>query len=160
MELYFLRHGAADKRGEWQGDDRLRALTPDGAAAVGRITAALAAAGLSVDVIVSSPLLRARQTADIAAKELGHKAGVVEDERLANGFDLGKLAALLADIGRPPRAMLVGHEPSFSGTIGELTGARVVCKKGSVARVDVSESDGTTLRGELVWLLPPRLFGG
>ena len=157
MELYFLRHGAADKRGEWQGDDASRALTADGAAAVRRVAGALAAAGLSVDAIVSSPLVRARQTADIAAEELKHKAAVVEDERLAGGLNKDRLAALLADLGPAQRVMLVGHEPDFSGTIGQLTGGSVVCKKGGVARVDVN--DEKTLRGELVWLVPPRLFG-
>ena len=158
MELYFLRHGTADRRSEWRGDDGQRALTEDGAASVRRVARVLAASGLKVDVIVTSPLVRARQTADIAAEELKHAPGVVEDERLAGGLDKQRLASLLADLGRPQRAMLVGHEPDFSLTIGQITGGSVVCKKGGVARVDIL--DEKALRGELVWLLPPRLVGG
>jgi phosphohistidine phosphatase len=158
MELYFLRHGTAARRSEWQGDDGQRTLTEDGAAGVRRVARVLAASGLKVDVIVSSPLVRARQTADIAAEELKHAPGVVEDERLAGGLDKQRLASLLADLGRPQRVMLVGHEPDFSLTVGQLTGGSVVCKKGGVARVDIT--DEKALRGALVWLLPPRLVGG
>ncbi len=158
MELYFLRHGSAEKRSDWQGDDAQRPLTEDGAGAVRALLRRLAATGLSVDVVVSSPLLRARQTADIAAEELAHAPGVVEDERLAGDFDREALALLLDDLGRPRRALLVGHEPDFSLTVGELTGGRVICKKGGLARVDID--DEAALRGQLVWLLPPRLAGG
>jgi phosphohistidine phosphatase len=158
MELYFLRHGTADKRSEWQGDDALRALTEDGAAGVRRVVKVLAAGELKLDAIVSSPLVRARQTADIAAEELKHAPGVVEDQRLAKGLDKQRLAGLLADLGEPQRVMLVGHEPDFSLTIGQITGGNVVCKKGGVVRVDVA--DPKTLRGQLVWSLPPKLVGG
>ena len=158
MELYFLRHGTADRRSEWLGEDSLRALTEDGAAGVRRVVRVLAETGLKLDAIVSSPLVRARQTADIAAEELKHSAGVVEDERLAGGLNKQRLAALLADLGRPQRLMLVGHEPDFSLTVGQLTGGSVICKKGGVARVDIT--DEKALRGVLVWLLPPRLVGG
>ena len=51
--------------------------------------------------------------------------------------------------------MLVGHEPDFSATIAELTGGAVTVKKAGVARVDLDEQ---TMRGTLVWLLPPRPF--
>jgi phosphohistidine phosphatase len=158
MELYFLRHGTADRRSEWQGDDGLRALTEDGAAGVRRVVKVLAAGGLKLDAIVSSPLVRARQTADIAAEGLKHAPGVIEDQRLANGLDKQRLAGLLGDLGQPQRVMLVGHEPDFSLTIGQITGGSVVCKKGGVVRVDVV--DPKALRGRLVWSLPPKLVGG
>jgi phosphohistidine phosphatase len=158
MELYFMRHGAADKRSEWQGDDGLRRLTEEGAAQVRRAARALVAAGLSVDAVVTSPLVRARQTADIAAEELGFGDAVREDERLAGGLNRQVLARLLADLGNPERVLLVGHEPDFSMTIGQLTGGSVICKKGGIARVDLA--DPATLDGQLVWLAPPRLLGG
>jgi phosphohistidine phosphatase len=158
MELYFLRHGAAEKRGDWPGDDASRPLTEDGKTAVRAVARLLAAAGVRPDVVVSSPLVRARQTAEVAVEELGHTASVIEDERLAGGLEARHLASLLADLRRPERVMLVGHEPDFSRVIGELTGGRVVCKKGGIARVDVI--DDKELRGDLVWLVPPRLAGG
>jgi phosphohistidine phosphatase len=157
MQLYFLRHGQAGKGSEWTGDDRLRPLTDEGRAAVVRAGVTLMRLELQVDVIVTSPLARARQTADIAAEELGLQEKVVDDKRLAHGFDRRALAKILADHPKAQSVMLVGHEPEFSATIGELTGGRVVCKKGSLARVDVD--DPGVLRGELVWLLPPRVLG-
>lgn len=156
MELYFLRHGSAGKRADWRGDDALRPLTEQGAEATRRVARALARAGLRPDVIVSSPLTRARQTADITAVELGLGGGVSEDRRLAGGFDKRALAGLLADLGKPERVLLVGHEPDFSRTIGQLTGGSVVCRKGGIARVDIS--DPAHPDGQLVWLAPPRLL--
>ena len=156
MQLYFLRHGQAGKGSEWTGDDRLRPLTDEGRAAVLRAGVTLMKLELQVDVIVTSPLVRARQTADIAAEALGLEKKVVDDERLAHGFDRRALAKILADHPQAQAVMLVGHEPEFSATIGELTGGRVACKKGSLARVDVLDRE--TLRGELVWLLQPKVL--
>jgi phosphohistidine phosphatase SixA len=97
--------------------------------------------------------VRARQTAEIAAAELDAGAPV-DDDRLARGFDRKHLAAILADHRGAQALVLVGHEPDFGRTIRELTGGAVVCKKGGIARVDI---DDETVRGELVWLLPPRI---
>jgi phosphohistidine phosphatase len=154
MQLYFLRHGVAGKRSEWQGDDRERPLTEDGREAIVREGVALMKHGVEVDLIVTSPLARARQTAEIVAEELGAGERIVDDERLAHGFTRKQLVRILAEHPEAGSVMLVGHEPEFSAVIGELTGGRVVCKKGCLARVDVG--DRTTLRGELVWLLQPK----
>jgi phosphohistidine phosphatase len=109
--------------------------------------------GLEVDRILTSPLTRALQTAEIVAKRLG--APLLPDERLAEGFGTDALEELLAPLSPGARVMLVGHEPSFSLTIGAVVGgARIVCKKGTLARVDLHSS--RPLRGELVWLIPPR----
>ncbi len=84
---------------------------------------------------------------------------VVEDERLAPGFDAGGLRDLLEDRPVTAAVMLVGHEPDFSEIIAELIGGgRVVCKKGGLARVDVAEL--SFAGGELVWLLPPKDLAG
>lgn len=151
LRLYFLRHGKATARAEWDGDDALRPLTPEGEEEVRRVAARLAALGVAPDAIASSPLARARRTAELAAEALG--VPPVFDERLAPGFDTADLTGILAAGGRRDAVMLVGHEPDFSDVVGELTGGRVVCKKGGVARVDV---EGSSLDGgRLVWLLPP-----
>jgi phosphohistidine phosphatase len=141
MELYFLRHGTAEKRGEWPGDDGVRPLTEAGADTVRRAADTLRRAGLSVDLIVTSPLTRARQTADIAADVLALHERLTEDLRLAPGFGHLELAAILAEHDFPSRVMFVGHEPDFSLIIEALTGGRVVCKKGGIARVDVFDAD-------------------
>ena len=159
MEILFLRHGIAEERETWEGDDRARPLTARGRKAMERTAARLAELGIAPELIVTSPLVRARQTAEIAAAGLGMDDRVVEDERLAPGFDAGGLRDLLEDRPVTAAVMLVGHEPDFSEIIAELIGGgRVVCKKGGLARVDVAEL--SFAGGELVWLLPPKDLAG
>jgi phosphohistidine phosphatase len=159
VKLYFLRHGRAMARADWSGDDADRPLTPEGEAAMVREARAIAAMDLGLKVIVTSPLVRARRTADIVAEAVGGEASVVEDERLAGGFDVKALRAVVAGHGTPKALMLVGHEPDFSTVVGSLTGGgRVVCKKGGLARVDAA--DGDLKAAELAWLLPPSQIGG
>jgi phosphohistidine phosphatase len=153
MRLYFLRHGPAVSRTEWDRPDEERPLTDEGRAVVAASARLLVRVAVTADAIVTSPLVRARQTAEIAAAELDAGAPV-DDDRLARGFDRKHLAAILADHRGAQALVLVGHEPDFSRTIRELTGGAVVCKKGGIARVDI---DDETVRGELVWLLPPRI---
>jgi phosphohistidine phosphatase len=153
LRLYFLRHGKALSRAEWREDDGLRPLTPEGEGEVRLAGSRLAGMGLRPGLIVSSPLARARRTAELVAEALGMTEDVVLDERLAPGFDRAALAGIVAERGPVGSLMVVGHEPDFSDTIGELTGGRVVCKKAGLARVDV---DGDRLSGgRLVWLVPP-----
>jgi phosphohistidine phosphatase len=155
--VYFLRHGKAAARSEWQDDDGLRPLTPEGEKELRREAVALKRLGLAPDVIVTSPLVRARQTADIVAAGLGLEERVVEDERLARGFDARALGKVAAAHPSADQVMVVGHEPDFSATIGELTGGAVAMKKGGLARVDLAA--GSPGSGELVWLLTPPLLG-
>jgi phosphohistidine phosphatase len=157
MILYFVRHGLAAERESWSGADYLRPLTEEGRAKVEESAQTLAKLELGVQLIVTSPLVRAEQTARIIAARLGLRGSLVEDERLAPGFDRARLAELVAAHPQAQVTMLVGHEPDFSDTISDLIGGgRVVCKKGSLARVDVA--DRSTLEGQLVWLAPPRLL--
>lgn len=159
MRLYFLRHGLADHP-DFHGDDDRRPLTREGEARLRHQAAFLAGLGLDLDLILSSPLTRAAQTAAIVAGRLGLADRVLEEPRLAHGFGVAALAAILADLPADQRRiMLVGHEPGFSTVVGAITGgSEVVCKKGGLARVDLD--DGADLRGRLVWLLPPRVMQG
>ncbi|MBP1597802.1 MAG: phosphohistidine phosphatase, SixA [Acidobacteria bacterium] len=157
MELYFLRHGLAESRSEWKGDDADRPLTQEGVERMERSAAMIARLGLEPDAILTSPLARARQTALIAAAALKARDTVLLDRRLGPGFDIEQLAAILRDHASARALMLVGHEPSFSETISALIGGgRVVCKKGGLACVDLP--DVSNLSGELLWLIPPRLL--
>ncbi len=157
MRLYFLRHGNASSNQEWSGDDTLRPLTEKGRKVLDGVAGFLADQRLGIDLVVASPLVRALQTAQLVAKRLGLTDRLETDERLAPGFGpatLGELLRSHADLGA---LMLVGHEPDFSNTVGALIGrGRVVCKKGSVACVNVP--DIATIEGELEWLLPPGLL--
>ena len=92
MNCYFLRHGIAVEPDEWTGRDFDRPLTDDGIERMKFEARAIAALSLQLDVIVTSPLLRARQTAEIVADRLKLRDELVEDERLANGFDARRLS--------------------------------------------------------------------
>lgn len=158
MKVYFLRHGKAANRAEWAGGDDDRPLTREGEEAMTREAAALRALDLAPDVIVTSPLARARRTAEIVADGLGLRGRLVEDERLAHGFDVHRLAQVLAAHDPADVVMVVGHEPDFSAAVAELIGGgEIVMKKGGLARVDVTAP--VAGGGELVWLLTPPLLG-
>lgn len=153
MILYFLRHADAEDA-DGKPDDQ-RSLTEKGrsqAAAAGRLCKRL---NLKLAGMYTSPRLRARQTADAVAGAVGLTPQV--HEALNYGFNAGRLESLLREA-PPGDLMLVGHEPTLSSTIRELTGGRVDMKKCGLARVDVPMR--STLYGELVWLLPPRLVAG
>lgn len=157
MELYFLRHGDAGARESWPGGDRDRPLSDDGKERMRREAQVLAGLKLGVSLIVSSPYVRAWQTAEIVAGAIGLTESLARDERLEPGFDTHALRAILADHAEEGALMLVGHDPDFSETIGAcIGGARVECRKGGLARVDLK--DIRRLRGTLQWLLPPRIL--
>jgi len=157
MELYFLRHGDAGSRESWKGSDVSRPLSAEGVARMKREAETLALLRLPVEVIVTSPLVRARQTAEIVARELGLEDTLTDDERLAPGFCAEDLAGLLQDYRDHRAILLVGHEPDFSAVVSACIGGGLVeCKKGGVARVDVRNPG--SIDGVLVWLLPPRVL--
>jgi phosphohistidine phosphatase len=151
MELYFLRHGIAEDNAP-DGTDFGRRLTPEGIAKLENSRAGLKRLELRLDALLTSPLVRAYQTAEIVGRllDIGH----VVAEELAPGCDVERLLGLLASLPNAQRVMVVGHEPDFSELIGVLTGgSRVVVKKGGLARIDLPAG---AHHGELVWLLPPR----
>jgi phosphohistidine phosphatase len=158
MELYFLRHGAAAPRGDWEGDDARRPLTDKGREDIVRMAGLIARSAPALDAIVTGPYLRASETADIVGHHLHLQDKVVFDEKLAPGFDAGRLGKLLKGFPEAKALLLVGHEPDFSTTIEQLTGARVVLKKGGMAYVDGPE--GSLKKAVLVWLVQPGLIGG
>jgi phosphohistidine phosphatase len=156
MQLFFLRHGQAD-RSAWSGDDRQRPLTLQGRLRIQKTARQFERLGVSADYILTSPLRRALQTAEIVAATLDQKRNLVQEQRLQPGFDLQQCQALLSDYATCKKLMLVGHEPDFSVVIGQLIGGGSVrCKKGGLARVDLP--DPLALHGELIWLLPPRVL--
>jgi phosphohistidine phosphatase len=126
--IWLLRHGEAEDGGG--KPDAERELTEKGERQSRDAGRALANLGVSLDVCLTSPKVRARRTAELACEELG--APVELDDRLAGGdFDPLELAA-----GRGEDVMLVGHEPDFSSAIALVTGSRVKLKKGGLAALD------------------------
>lgn len=129
--IYLLRHGEAE-RGD--GDDAARRLTPKGerqSEAAGR---ALAALGVSIDACLTSPKVRAADTARLACEALRIDPEAAGD-LAGDSFDSLALAAGRGDV------MLVGHNPGFPNEIARLTGAKAKIRKGGVAIVE----DGTLL---------------
>jgi phosphohistidine phosphatase len=151
MRLYFLRHAQAEPGGS---DDHDRQLTPDGHRRTATAASVMAALGISPAHIYTSPRIRALQTAEIVADVL--ELPVEVREQVNFGFDLDGLEALIEDLSDDSEVMFVGHEPSFSMMVHELTGADIDMKKGGLARVDLYDRED--LSGTLVWLIAPRVF--
>jgi phosphohistidine phosphatase len=149
MQLYFLRHGEADWPG-WTKPDDERPLTDFGKKEVRQLGKFLNRLKVKPDLIVTSPLPRALQTAEVTAEEL--KTKLRQDEALEPGFGISELSTVLKRH-RSKILMLVGHEPDFSSVISALTGGFVKMSKAGVALIDI---DPETEKGRLLWLFPPR----
>ena len=155
VRVHLLRHAHAGDAFEWIGDDDLRPLTKKGRRQAERLGAFLEVHGVRPDVIVSSPLVRARQTAEIVAEALGMTIKV--DPRLGSGFGKRDLWSLL-DETAAREIMLVGHDPDFSSLLTYLIDAAgMTMKKGALATVDLHTKLGDG-EGELRWLVPPDLL--
>jgi phosphohistidine phosphatase len=144
--MLLLRHATAVPHGSAGLDDADRPLIAAGEREARNAGRALRELNVRPDRIVTSPLVRARQTAQLAAAELGIKA--YDDDALRPGFSHEALDALF---GRHAGdcLVLVGHDPDFSEVIRDVAGAKVEMAKGGVARIDLPS-------GELRWLLRPR----
>jgi phosphohistidine phosphatase len=152
VALHLLRHADAGDAEAWQGDDDVRPLSDKGKRQAERLGRHLAQAGFDPDLILSSPKLRASQTADIVAKALAKSVEL--DDRLGGQVGLGTIDAVLKKHGSARRPVLVGHDPDFSDLLAILVGAPTLpMKKGALARIDLVigvEPGGGVLR----WLLP------
>jgi len=150
MLIYFLRHGEADWP-DWKKSDDERPLTEKGKKEMHQVGAFLANLSVKLEVVLTSPLPRASQTAEIAARYIDAKC--VEEKSLAPGFGRSELKKIVKNRGAES-VMLVGHEPDFSKTVCKLTGARVKLAKAGVALVEV---DDALKCGKLLWLFPPKI---
>jgi phosphohistidine phosphatase len=158
-ELYLIRHGVAEARGEAWPDDAKRPLTEQGMAKVRKGARGLVRLGVSLDVILTSPLVRARQTADIVAGAFDARPHIVNSEALAPE---GSFQAVLADLEKQSRRTsiaLVGHEPGIGELAARLAGSRhpFEFKKGGMCRIDV-EALPPAGPGTLLWFLTPRIL--
>jgi len=159
MKIYVVRHGIAEERSPGVEGDPGRRLTPAGAELMKQEARALAALDLGLDVILTSPLVRAVQTAQILAEAIGARNGFRADQRLAPGFTARHLGEIVSEHRSAKAVLIVGHEPSLSEVVGQVTGgSRVTLKKGGIARIDIEGHDLT--HAVIAWLLPPRLVNG
>jgi phosphohistidine phosphatase len=147
QQLWFLRHGEAEPHDA--RPDPERRLTERGERQSRSAGKALAALGLKFHLVVTSPRVRAYDTAVLACESLG--CTPVVDERLSGGFDVEAALELAHAAGEDKRVLFVGHNPDFPQVVLDLTGGAVEMKKGGVAGVRVRGR-----RGELIVLLRPR----
>ena len=153
VQLYLLRHADAGDPAAWEGDDAARPLSDKGRRQAKRLARHLENIKLEPDAIVTSPKLRAAQTAKVVGQALG--VGPTEDDRLAGPLDLATLGALLGSTDGARRIVLVGHDPDFSSLASSLSGAPIELSKGAIARIDLAESSLEAGSGALRWLIPP-----
>jgi phosphohistidine phosphatase SixA len=153
MLLHLLRHAHAGDPEAWDGPDAARPLSDKGRAQAERLGAFLAGIEFRPDAIITSPKVRAAETAEIVAARMGVEIQV--DERLGEALDLAALAAVLEDARNPERPVVVGHDPDFSDLLAELCSAGdLPMRKGALARIETDlplRPGGGTLR----WLIPP-----
>jgi len=150
MKIYFLRHAHADWP-KWEDADDERPLTRKGRRQSRRVAKFLRRAGAAPEAVITSPLPRALQTAEIVAKRLGVRLSV--ECSLEPGFNEKKLAALMKKYAQGD-VMLVGHDPDFSALIEHLTGAHVQMAKAGVACVECEAG----AKGVLSWLVAPSIL--
>jgi phosphohistidine phosphatase len=153
MELYLFRHGIATDAPPGTPDSA-RELTPEGREKVAAVAKRARRAGADPSLIVSSPYLRAVQTARIAARELGYSGTILETKALVPFGTPAGVWEELRDYAGQSSILLAGHEPLLSQLAAYLLGApelRVEMKKATMVRIDL-EIRGR-LPGTLRWML-------
>lgn len=162
MRVYLVRHGIAEMRSIAFGPDEDRALTAGGSAMIRRVAAGLARAGHVPDLILSSPFLRARQTAETLGEQFGAGIPLGTLKNLVPGGDAEALYRIIVRHSRNTRRlMLVGHQPSLGETAGRLLfGSRehgFDLREGDVCVLDTVDYQGQ-IRARLFALLPPEIW--
>ncbi len=158
MELYVFRHGIA-KDAALGRPDSSRALTDEGRKKVAEVARRARRAGAEPSLIMSSPYLRAMQTAQVAAKEFDYKDDVARTETLVPHGTPEAVWDELRQYRDEPAILIAGHEPLLSRLVAYLLAApalRVEMKKAAMVRIDV-ESFGAAPHGALRWMITPRL---
>jgi phosphohistidine phosphatase len=159
LSLYLIRHGLAAERGDTYPDDSKRPLTSQGIARVRKEGKALDALGVTIAHIITSPLVRAKQTAEALAESMKSHPDVSTSDALAPA---GTPAGVIQELGRHARKgsiALVGHEPNIGELAARLIGARAPLefKKGAICLIEfeVLPPKGT---GQLRWFVTPKML--
>jgi phosphohistidine phosphatase len=160
MDLFVLRHGDAGKTIPSGSSDSKRPLTVAGEKEMIIISKALKKMGIRLDVILTSPLKRAHQTADIVAKEFKAQNKLRQMRELSPEGDKKALYQSLSSFKEGTSILLVGHNPYLSEMVSEVvtddSSVRLDLKKGGIVRIRVT-APAPKLKGELRWIITPRL---
>jgi phosphohistidine phosphatase len=159
FELYLIRHGIAEERGEDWPDDTKRPLTDEGKSNLRKQARGLERLGVGFDIILTSPLVRAKQTAEAIASEFSERPSLVTVESLSPNGSFQSILRDLEEHGRKSRIALVGHEPDLGELAARLGGLRrpLEFKKGAICRIDV-KSLPPAGPGALRWFFPPKVL--
>jgi phosphohistidine phosphatase len=161
MDLYIIRHAIAQQLGQKNDfTDEKRALTSDGREKMREAARGLRKLGVELDLILTSPLVRAVETAEIVAGALGlNKKEVEQTPNLAPGASPDELFAEIKKHTGAESIALVGHQPDLGGLVSKIVQGNgslaIMLKKGSVCCISVTETV-PTLHGGLGWLLTPK----
>ena len=156
--VYLIRHAIAEERGhDWPEDD-LRPLTEEGKQRFAEAARGFLSFASAPDLIFASPLVRARQTAELLAAAARPALRVKEMPELSPGHSPSVLLAQVRKLGDSLCVALVGHEPDLGYLAAHLLGAKrpLPFKKGGICRIDVTW--GRAPQGTLVWFLPPKVL--
>lgn len=158
-QLFLIRHGVAEERGEAWPDDTKRPLSEEGMERLQKSARGLVRLDVWIDVVLTSPLVRARQTADIIASAFDPRPSIITVDSLAPGGSYASLVDDLEKHGRKTRIALAGHEPGIGELAARLIGSRhsFEFKKGAVCRIDV-EAIPPVGPGDLRWFLTPKVL--
>ena len=158
-QLFLVRHGLAEERGDAWPDDTKRPLSDKGIAQMRKAARGLARLGVSVEVVLSSPLVRARQTAEIIAGALDPRPSLVNVDSLAPDRSFAAVIADLEKHARKSHIALVGHEPMIGELAARLIGSRhaIEFKKGAVCRIDIDDLPPAG-PGDLRWLMTTKIL--
>ncbi|HYN07595.1 MAG TPA: phosphohistidine phosphatase SixA [Vicinamibacterales bacterium] len=157
--LYLVRHAIAAERGRQWPDDTKRPLTHKGAARMRQIVMGLRDLGVEFDLVLTSPLVRARQTAELLIAGVRSKPTLEVTDALAPGEPPVKVAAMLAKHAASCSIALVGHEPGLGELAAWLVGANepFVMKKGGVCCLKVNALPPAR-NGQVVWHATPKML--
>jgi phosphohistidine phosphatase len=157
-ELYLIRHGIAEERGDAWPDDAKRPLTEDGTARMRKAARGLVKIGVRLDAVLTSPFVRTRQTAEIVATAFHERPPIVAVESLAPGGSVQNVLSDLERQARRSRVAIVGHEPGIGELAARLAGARypIEFKKGAICRIDVKTFPAGP--GKLRWFMTSKIL--
>lgn len=157
--LYLVRHAIAAERSDEWPDDSKRPLTHKGRARMREVVRGLAALGVEIDVVLTSPLVRAEQTAQILVAGITPKPVLASLDALAPGQSPAAVSKALEAHSGARAIALVGHEPGMGELAASLIGAQSALpfRKGGVCRIDVATlpPHGS---GQLVWMGTPKML--
>jgi phosphohistidine phosphatase len=158
-EIYVVRHDLAEERGEAWPDDTKRPLTEEGMHRMRKASRSLARLGVEIDVVLTSPLVRTRQTAEIFASAFSPHPAVVNLDALAPDGGASAVIAELDKYSKKRHIALVGHEPGVGELAARLLGTRhpMEFKKGAVCRIDFDALPPKG-PGTLRWFATPKIL--